>query len=155
MTVPEKTSEEGESASVGGVVPVPVSGTIWVPGESTMVRVPVKLPAVVGLKPMENEQSDEAASVLPQLLLLGGRTKGGVTVRLVTGTEAEAVFCTVRNRVEDCDPTSTLPKARMLGAMVTELAGIPVPVSEAVSELGMLPETVTWPVLFPVAAGVK
>src|ERR1700722_11965902 len=119
-----------------------------------MVSVPLALPAVVGLKPTESAQSDVGAIEAPQPLEI--RTKGGVTTRLVTVSGVELAFCAVSDCAEACEPTSTSPKASTPGAMVTEPAGMPAPVSEAVNEPPvMLPETVSCPKAEPVAVGTK
>ena len=53
------------------------------------------LPAVVGLKPTESEQSDDPAMEVPQPL--EARIKGGVTTRLVTASDAELAFWMVND----------------------------------------------------------
>ena len=47
----------GESASVAGAVPVPVSDAVWVPALSVIVKMPVRVPEAVGVKVMETVQA--------------------------------------------------------------------------------------------------
>ena len=73
-----KVSDDGESASVAGEVPMPVSVAVWVPASSVMERFPVRLPEAVGLNAMETVQPELGFRVAPQVFAV--RMKSPVTV---------------------------------------------------------------------------
>ena len=63
----------GVAVAVGvtvGVAPVPLSGTVWIPVKalSVTVRVPARLPVVLGAKVTPIVQFDPPSRVMPQAL---------------------------------------------------------------------------------------
>lgn len=109
----------GESVTVSGAVPVPVSFTVC--GEpvalSAIERLPVRAPAAAGLNSTETVQLAAAASVAPQVVADFRNEVAFVPVMVsdVSVTVDVPVFFTVTNCAAVVEPTVVEAKVRLVG----------------------------------------
>ena len=88
--------DAGESVSVAGAWPVPVSAAVCVPMLSVMLSVPLRAPAAVGVNAIEIAQAVEAVSVATQVLavMLKSPVSTGVcSVATVPPVLATVIVC--------------------------------------------------------------
>ena len=128
----------GDSETVSGAVPVPVTATVC--GEpvalSTTERLPVSAPAAVGLNSTETVQLAPAARVVPHVVADFRNEVALVPVMVseVRVTDPVPVFFTVTNCAAVVEPTVVEAKARLVGESetVSVCAAAPVPVRATV-----------------------
>src|SRR5258706_8933263 len=95
-----------------GATPVPDSATVLVMAEAVMVRLPVRLPATVGVNFTFTAQDAPAARLLPQVLVW---LKSPEVLIVVTGAAAVPVLVTVTGWVALDEPVATEPKPNAVG----------------------------------------
>jgi len=148
----------GDSETTG-VVPVPVSETVWgLPGAlSVSVRLPERLPAAVGVNVTFMTQLPLAATgvLVLQVVPLAATAKSPVTAMLVKLKGAAPVLFTVTVLGALVVPSGWFPKGRFVGD--SETAGVvPVPVSETVWGLDVvLSDRVRAPLAAPAPDGAN
>src|SRR6185437_4788906 len=119
--------ERGESVSVAGVSPVPVSGTDCVPTLSMTVSAPVRVPDAVGRKAMERLQLVCAGRELPQVSAV--IRKSPVTVLLCNAALWPPLLLTVTICADEAEPTVVAGNVRVDGRSATVAGASPFPVS--------------------------
>src|ERR1700733_13526847 len=119
--VPAKDRLPGAAFSTGpGAVPVPVRLTVLVTPPALIVRVPVRVPAAVGVNLTLTVHEPLAAIDEPQVLLW---LKSPVTAIDETGAAEPVGVGTVTACAALVVPVATEPKLSALGAAVTPVAG--------------------------------
>jgi hypothetical protein len=100
-----------EADAVAALVPVPDRDTLWdeLVALSLMMSVPVRVPAVVGVKVTLMVQVDPTASVLPQVLVCA---KSPLMLIPVTVRLAVPELLNVTALAAVVEPTTSLPKER-------------------------------------------
>src|SRR4051794_35535077 len=113
--VPPKLRLPGLAFRIGpGATPVPDSGTVLVMPEAVTVRVPVRVPAVVGVNLTVTVHEEPAAMLLPQVLVW---LKSPEVLTVVTGADAEPLLVTVTACAALDAPVATEPKPSAVGLM--------------------------------------
>jgi len=127
MGVSGKLKLVGDTARVLGLPPLPLNGMIWEaagpPLETeTIVIVALRSPCAMGLKLALSVQLLLALSVADaQLSAVMAKSPGLVppSVTLLTVTGLELLLVTVKTSVALALPTSTPPKKKLVGEMVS------------------------------------
>lgn len=152
-TVAAKVSVVGEIASVGAASPVPLNATLWVPGASVKVSVPVAAPVCAGVKVTVKLQELFAGTELPHASLA---IVNGPVRPLVKEMAVDPLFVAVTCCAVEVAPTCQPPKERVEGLRLSTPEAAPVPLSETVTvPPATLALIVRSPVRLPVCVGVN
>jgi len=150
VTLP-KMAVPGLAAKAPAVAPVPERATVWVPLLSTTERVPLSVPAVVGVKVTSMLQLAPAARLVPQLLVSAKLPEAPM---LVSESAVLPPFVRVTDMAALVMLRTWLLKVSELTESVAVAVPVPVPESATVW-VPTLSSTERVPLSVPVVVGVK